>query len=98
MASAQIGSLAGVHCPLRGKPCRRPVPISKHTYVVSSRHNISHRSLSCYFQRPQFRTPTSRSRDLLSSDAGSLGIVIVDHGSKRSASNDMLHEFVEVYK
>jgi hypothetical protein len=29
---------------------------------------------------------------------GPLGVVIVDHGSKRAASNDMLLEFVELYK
>jgi hypothetical protein len=31
-------------------------------------------------------------------DASSVGVVIVDHGSKKKASNDMLLEFVDVYK
>jgi len=32
------------------------------------------------------------------SEDAAVGVVIVDHGSKKKASNDMLSEFVEVYK
>jgi hypothetical protein len=32
------------------------------------------------------------------SDDAAVGVVIVDHGSKKKASNDMLFEFVDVYK
>jgi hypothetical protein len=31
-------------------------------------------------------------------DAAAVGVVIVDHGSKKKTSNDMLLEFVDVYK
>lgn len=32
------------------------------------------------------------------SEDAAVGVVIVDHGSKKKASNDMLLEFVDVYK
>ena len=46
----------------------------------------------------EFSLAAVRVDHLAATEQGDLGVVIVDHGSKRKASNDMLIEFVELYK
>ena len=85
--------------------------LANHTVSINFRDNSKSRA-SAKWSKTTLRTtklplafpatiPKANARTVAASatnDAAAIGVVIVDHGSKKKTSNDMLLEFVDVYK
>jgi sirohydrochlorin ferrochelatase len=73
-------------------------PTDRHARLVSFLSRIGALALGQSTQHRIARPFESRARDAAGGVGEKLGVVIVDHGSRRKASNDLLEEFVRMYR
>ncbi|KAG1670676.1 hypothetical protein FOA52_010951 [Chlamydomonas sp. UWO 241] len=83
-----------------GTTMHHRVPCSSSSACSGGRACVAPVARQRPFAQSGSRAPTAAAASSLngSSRASTTGVVIVDHGSRKAESNDMLFEFVELYK